>query len=185
MCMNHLNIFEAGDVAMMKYGLPILKRKFFVERRTSYERMLNALRYIGCTEYDTSYISEKIKRIYGIDVWNDNEKYNLPIINESKYPTIRIRASEQDIQDFFEKHDKVYVYGTGLYGSFIWGVYAKEYDSLAGFVKTDKKGEDTFHKYPVYNISELPNDVAILVALNEELAKEVSVFLTERDVLYL
>lgn len=182
--MYHLNIFEAADLAAMKYDFPIIKRKFFVERRTDSERIKNVLRYVREKGYNPSYIEKKIAKNYGINLTDDKKPWTLPIINEDDYRSIAVHTSEDEVVDFLDKHGRVYVYGTGVFGSIIWGVFAHRFPSIVGYVKTEKGNELEFHGIPVYNISEIDKDAAIIIALNKSHEEEVKDYLIGRQVLY-
>jgi hypothetical protein len=181
---NQLNIFEAADYVLIRYGLPILKRKFFQERRTTQERIQNVYRYLRQnTEYDASWVQKKIARLYGIDIVLDEEDWKEVQLCEVEYQTVCYSISEEEIQQFFRQHKKVYFFGTGLFALCMWNRYRKK-ANLCGFVKSKKDGEESFHGLPVLSIEELQGDEAIFVTLTQKYQEEVRESLREFETLY-
>lgn len=182
---NHLNIFEAGDKVMIDYGLPILKRKFFVEKRTTPERMQNACRYVRTTGYDVTWITDKIKRLYGIDVALEANGFCSPDIKEDDYRVICYKISDKAIADFIRENGEVYVFGAGLLASYMWQRYGREGGNIRGFVKSFRDTQTSFHGFPVLCVDELKGDEAILVALDAKNKKQVEPLLKGFRTLYL
>lgn len=180
-----LNIFDAGDVAMMKYSLPILKRKFFTEKRTDSLRIRNALRFIADTGFDVRSVEEKLNRLYNITVSNDGEKWRLPSIEEKEYEIPKTDITYKQIEEFLEANPSVYVYGIGHFATFIWALFGEKYQSIKGFVTTDKMQTETFHGYCVGRLSDLRMSDSVLVALNAENTNEVKPGLEGRNCLFL
>lgn len=180
-----LNIFDAGDVAMMEYALPILKRKFFTEKRTSPTRRINALRFIADTGFDVSVVAEKLKRLYDIDVFDDGGVWVRPEIEEKEYEIPKMDVTYAQIENFLRIHQSVYIYGAGHFATFIWAIFAERYPSIKGFVVTRQTETATFHGYPVYTPAELPSPSAVLVALNRENSAEVKGNLRGKNCLFL
>lgn len=180
-----LNIFDAGDVAMMKYSLPILKRKFFTEKRTDSLRILNSMRFIADTGFDVRYVEEKLSRLYGITFSNDGGAWELPSIEEKEYEIPKTTITYKQIEEFLEANRSVYVYGIGHFATFIWALFGEKYQSIKGFVTTNKMEVETFHGYRVSTFSSLSMSDSVLVALNAENTKEVKNSLKGRNCLFL
>lgn len=183
--LDNLNIFDAGDFAIIKYGLPIIKRKFFVEERTNKERIINILRYIDCqTIYDVELIEEKINRLYGISIKSDGGNFILPNIDVREYMSPQINTSYDELDGFITRNEEIYIYGTGHLASLVWGVFGRKTKKIKGFV-VSKRTEDYFFGLPVIEISELVEGKSIIVALNKDHRSQVEDFLKKYNVIYL
>ncbi len=180
-----LNIFDAGDLAMIVHSLPIIKRKFFIEKRTSVSRIINVLRFIADTGFDVRCVEEKLDRLYGISGLYDGGRWEIPQIEESEYEIPKTDITYEEIETFLDTNTSVYVYGTGLFGTFIWALFGESYKSIKGFVTTYKSENKTFHGYNMYTLNELKASDSVLVALNAEHTKEVRNSLRGRNCLFL
>ena len=180
-----LNIFDAGDLAMMKYSLPIIKRKFFIEKRTDFPRIINVLRFIADTGFNSAYVEDKLCRLYGIAVANDGGKWMVPDIKESEYEIPKTDITYWQIEDFLSANQSVYIYGTGYFATFIWAIFGEKYDTIKGFVTTYGTGAAKFHGYDIVTLDRLAMTDSVLVALNAEHTDEVRQSLQGKNCLFL
>ena len=180
-----LNIFEAGDLALIKYSFPILKRKFFTEKRTGPSRIRNVLRFIADTMYAPEYVEEKLRRLYGITVSHDGGVWEEPEIEEKEYEIPKTDITYEQIDEFLNDNPSVYIYGAGHFATFIWALFGETHESIKGVVTTCKTERDSFHGYAMYSLDELEMSDAILVALNEANSAEVKEKLRGRNCLFL
>lgn len=180
-----LNIFDAGDLAMMKYSLPIIKRKFFIEKRTDFTRIINALRFIAGTGFNSSYVEEKLYRLYGIAVTNDGGSWVEPDIKESEYEIPKTDITYRQIEEFLDVNHSVYIYGAGYFATFIWAIFGEKYNAIKGFVTTNQAEKEKFHGYDIVTIDRLASTDSVLVALNAEHTNEVRQSLQGRNCLFL
>lgn len=180
-----LNIFEAGDLALIKYSFPIIKRKFFIEKRTSPSRIRNVLRFVADTMYAPEYVEEKLRRLYGITVSHDGGVWEEPEIEEKEYEIPKTDITYEQIDEFLNDNPSVYIYGAGHFATFIWALFGETHESIKGVVTTCKTERDSFHGYAMYSLDELEMSDAILVALNEANSAEVKEKLRGRNCLFL
>lgn len=182
---NNLNMYMCGNVLLRKYGFPFLKKKCFdVKYNDNCFSAVDALRWIDAhTAYDTELILENIKRLYGFPYTAADM---LPEDNRITYgPVFAINA--EDLNNFVDKADKLFMYGCGAYAKEIYHLYVKKSGKLKGFAVSDNQRYNItdLYGYPIYKISELGTDVPMIVAMSKKNTEEVRTHLRQANAIFL
>ena len=164
------------DKCLLKYNLPIWKKKFFYEG--NYDRLISnkLLDYLQKNKlYNINLISDNVKRIYKRNILEQehNDVAKLAYKSELKYSVPQI--TKDDINKFLSKNTQVYIYGIGAFAKSTAFVFRDNIREFCGFIISDEKSCEytDVWGYPVMKASKVPNNSAIIVALNYEHSKEV------------
>lgn len=165
---------KSPDICILNYSLPIWKKKFFAaenyNKRTC-ERILNYLK--DKKLYDTNYIKKNVQRLYGTDIYDNNEKNDASSDVEG-YSVPQIKYEE--VVRFLKENSLIYIYGAGSFARATYFVFQDHIEKFGGFVVS--KGKKNFNSelwgHPVINSGELPIGSSIIVALNLKNSKEVA-----------
>lgn len=158
------------EICVEKYGLPICKKKFFSEcfSITKWSKLFNHIK--ETSDYDTSFIKENVKRKYGFDIFKTDDFSDYLPFSDIKYSIPMITESE--IEEFLAKHKRVYIYGTGSFARSVYFVFNNRIQEFAGFVVSKKESDYVMEK-SVFEINEIPDDSAIIVAMNYNNSSQV------------
>jgi len=128
------------DICIMKYNLPIWKKKFFSEENYDSKICSSLFEYLDRNElYNTSLIEENAKRLYKYD---DSKKICHNGIKNSCQSELKYSIPEinyDDINDFISKHKKIYIYGAGAFAKSTAFVFRDKIQEFAGFIVSDRK----------------------------------------------
>lgn len=77
--------------------------------------------------------------------------------------------------EFYQKHDRIFIYGAGRVGTIYSKYFEKENISFQGFCVSDAQGRTTYLKYPLFSVDEIDfaSQTGAIIALQEENAKDV------------
>ena len=166
-----VNPYYSGN-EVLKQGLPILKKKFFLDS-SSMENIIEALSWINDKyDFDLNILLRSVERRnpeLKIKEWEKRlpiDKNNIVVKYDSS-----IANAEKKIIEYLNNHEEVYVYGAGglaelLYKSFV--IFRS--NSFKGFITT-KKSEGSFLGKPVYAYNSEVDSSNVIVALNESNTK--------------
>ena len=179
------SVYLNPDICISQYGLPILKKKSFSPAMYEEERQIFTLKYIQeYCQYDIREIIDCVKRKYDISIeqvqiQNYNWALYRPKISEFYVPLTKL--TDAQIQDFLNTKNTVYIYGAGVYAKVIWYLYQDYIRKFGGFVISDEKcvKSDIFCGKKVVKFSEIESNARIILGLNKEHTKEVSMKLGE------
>ena len=163
--------------------LPILKKKIFSKEFYNREQAVSALWYIkNHYDYDVSDILEDVAWEYGVEIGEGALKECCKITEEDKIFVKPEMVKREEIEQFIEMEEQVYLYGNGKTAQDIYSLFFFYEDNpkLGGFIISDDQmvTEREFRGYPVYKVSELDiSDKAVLVSLNKENTKAVMGYL--------
>lgn len=162
-----VNPYYSGN-EVLKQGLPILKKRFFLDS-SSMENIIDALSWINDKyDYDLNIILSSVERRnpdLKIREWEKClpiDKKNIVVKCDSS-----IENAESKIIEYLNNHEEVYVYGAGglaelLYKSFV--IFRS--NIFKGFITTEKKDESFLGK-TVYTYNSDFDSSNVIVALNE------------------
>lgn len=178
---NSQNVLSVSrpDICIQKYGLPILKKKFFSSDFYDEKIAQNAISYIEThSDYDVKLILSSANRLLGLEKRILVASGTKPL----KYQTPTIKTER--ILLFIRKHKCIYIYGLGDYAKAVYAFFSKEIDRFKGFVVSDENRIDytVSDGNPVVLFNkELLSNSGIIVALNEKNTNEVKGYLGKAD----
>lgn len=87
----------------------------------------------------------------------------------------KIELLEDDIEVISQESDKVYIYGTGVYGAICLAEMKKMNVNIEGFVVSDEiEKEDSYYEKPVYYLSEIiDGDAGVIVAVGRNIRAKI------------
>lgn len=168
---NRYNIYQYNNILIKNYALPILKKRCFSKQFFVENNIVDSLQYINHNfNYDINIILEDIKKTYKISYSkNDIMKIRVLESSEEEYPLAQIK--ENEIIDFLNVHNSVYIYGTGQIARKFYYLYSGYFIHVKGFIVSDNQpiDRDTLYGYPINHISSVKLcNSAIFVALNKK-----------------
>lgn len=88
---------------------------------------------------------------------------------------------KDSIMEFFQKNDKIYLYGAGMYGKKLFNIIRTYGLQPDGFVVSSGKKEDSLDGIPVYELSEIKpaKGIGIIIAVNFPLQEELEEILNK------
>lgn len=178
------SIYDSADICIIKYGLPIWKKKTFHPDYLNLEQQIFIFQHIMYkTKYELNHILSSIKRQYGIYI-KENKiiKYKNYISFENRKKEPVSCVTEKDIIKFLNNNKKIYIYGTGIIARKIWNIYCKHIDTFNGFIVSKRENDNcNLYGFPIKIYSEIPEEVAILVALNPQNTESIKYNLKNGD----
>ena len=169
-----IDIYKSGDLAIIKYGLPILKKKFFLEA-DSINNVKTALSYIrNRTNYNIYLVLDCIRHEYGVELKERDlsESETEYMTSDAVYMSHR-NVSEEALSDFF-KNENVYIYGEGIIARKVYNLYS-HFNCFRGFVVTDntKLNRRILYGLPVDEYDGRYDSKNVIVALNKNNTAEL------------
>ena len=160
------DIYRSGDIAIEKCGVPILKKKFFkrCKNPANLYHALDIIRKMGY--YPVELIINTIRQKYDVEIFNDVNGQP----DEFKFP---ISDIENTMDDFLNKHDSIYIYGTGIFAREIFHDFLKNNSKLKGFIISEKSDEEILYGLPIMRFNEYYSDKAVIVGMNVENTRDV------------
>ncbi len=150
---NNIDIYMNSDKILIDYNFPILKKKCFSSLCYDKNTILNSLTYINSNfKYDLSLITEYINRKYKIDLnIGFIESYR---IDSEKLLQVEIlkgtKCENEEIIDFIDGYDNIYLYGTGMYTVSFMHKFRKYKHKIKGMIVSNGyKKEDTCMGYEI------------------------------------
>lgn len=173
----HYHVYSSVDASICYDKLPILKKKAFSSGHYVKEKMLNALHYINENyNYDINLILADIRERYSVQL-NCEEIESHPIQIDSEKVKI-VKSGKEDLLQFADKYDNVYIYGAGAYGKIVKKCIGE--GRTAGFIVSDNQVMPNYVEgIPVYRLSKFLHrkDIPIIVALSEKNREQAEMLL--------
>lgn len=165
-------VFKSSDICMGRYGLPILKKKAFLETYNP-KAVINAVRYVRYnTNYDIGHISRHVRRVYGLSLGQETlSEYIPPSLDEAAYePPCRFSGNELDT--YISDRD-FYIYGTGWYGRFLYYIHLYKHKGLKGFVISDSERieKPLVCGLPVFHYGEIDKNSLVVLGVGKKLTE--------------
>lgn len=138
--------------SVVKYGLPIIKRKCLDNK--------------VC---DTHILKRTIDYICSTSAFN----YSLPDIKEEiidipPKKMAKARITEKELLEW-SKQGSFYIFGAGKMGQLIYYTYFKDNDNFSGFVVTDTSEQ----LLKTFNYKEIADDSRVIIGVGQDLQEEV------------
>ena len=176
------------DICIEKYKLPIWKKRFFLPENynaTIYTNLLEFLKTKG--RYDVTLITESVKRVYKLvplekGTINVENAQNV-ILDKYSIPAVTFN----EVKEFLEKNSDIYIYGAGSFAKATAFIFQPLIKCFKGFIVTEEKNVLTTYLWghPIVEVSRVPLDSSIIVALNYENTQKVKPLLKKnKNVLY-
>ena len=150
---DHYSIYASPYECVTQYGLPIIKKKSFLESVCSKDNLKNAI----------SFVVEN--RLYNNEII-EKEPFRDAVVESP--PTERICdaiITEADLINF--SSEKFYIFGAGLVAKEIYYTYFKNNKNFCGFVVSEPQN-DTF-----FSIKDIRQDANIILGVNYKIQREV------------
>ena len=132
-----------GDMLLARYNFPIIKKKFFLSCHSK-EKIVHALQLMhNMKTYDINMILEymdlsmyKIRDIEDVIACQFRHK-----IYNNAQPIIRHSLTREELVDYIEKSTEFYIYGVGIWGNLIYGIYSQFNNKCKGVIVSDSGGK--------------------------------------------
>lgn len=158
---NNLNIYKKPYECIVKYNLPILKKKAIVS--IDENQMKKIIQYLmNNTSYNVNMILANKDKIY------KNNFFNIETVISP------ITLTENTLKLKIKKYKGVYIYGAGIVARKLWFIYQDILINFRGFVISKNAGKLNICGYQVKNIEDIDTtNFCIIVAMNISNSKEV------------
>lgn len=166
--------FESPDICMEHYGLPILKKKAFLEKYNP-QAAINAIRYVRhSTNYDIAHILKSVRRLYGLHLDQETLSEFIPASLEAAVYREDCRFSKDEL-DAYIGDKSFYIYGTGMYGRLLYYVHFHEKNGLKGFVVSDSERieKPLVCGLPVFHYGEIDKKSLIILGVGKNLVEHI------------
>lgn len=174
-----LNLYSAPNYALREYRLPLMKKRCFEKSWYVRDNCLDCLLYIEkhC-DYDTNMILETVKRKYGITYHAKRESEGELKTQRLYFP--KTKLNRKTLIELSGQNRKLYIYGTGCYGTTLFSLFRDEIDFDGFVVSDDRYCEGEKMGKPVYQFSAIEReDANVIVALKD--ASDIKRQLGDRD----
>lgn len=179
---NRYDVFEAADINLIKYGLPILKKKSILLQRCSKNVVAKCLIYLSeKTKYDVNLIYELMDANTKKSIMEEIKKGGENLNVDSGKLVPMFDTSKEEIMDFISRYGKIYIYGAGIVAASIYCEYRYYFTSMEGFIVTNGKGMDEYLGEKVFSLDEIQQGCNIIVAMNKQNSNEVKEYLGRKD----
>lgn len=179
------NVYYNSDRCIEECGLPILKKKCFSYEYFSKDTTMRTLYYIQKNyKYKMEYILYSIKRLYGIEIYLENNEIIEKCFNKSREKKIPdLAIDEKMFLDFVQKNSNIYIYGTGIIAKKIWHLFHEYMDGFKGFIVSDgeKIEKETLYHYPIIHYKSVKSGSALILGLGYENSYKVIPTLKKDD----
>lgn len=181
-----LNLYACPDA--VTYGVPIIKAKCFTPLFFNEIRLKKAIIFLKKhTSYDINLILSSIKRKYKKNIIINENEINDKIEAIKFVPQTKVQKNE--IENFVQCHENIYIYGTAFYGKIVYCLYLENQNSMRGFLISEDQNisQKSLYNYKIYKLSEIENEKAgIIVAVSNSIQEEIKKKLEGyTDILYL
>ena len=173
--------YYSPDTCLERYGLPVLKKKAFLEEFNP-QAAINAVRYVRCCmNYDVGNILQCVQRLYSLHLGQEALREYIP---RSLDEAIRIgscRFSKNELDAYIDGRD-FYIYGTGYYGYLLYYLHLYKSKGLKGFVISDaeKIEKSTVCGFPVVYYSEINKNSLVVLGVSKKLTEIIKASLDKR-----
>lgn len=173
---NDNDIFYSADANLIKYNVPIIKRKILNFNEYGVDQFRRILYYINeNSSYPIDLILEYYKYKYQknyleIDLkMEDTEKET----NDIKIPMLK--RNRKELISFIEKNPSIYIYGTGFHAGNIWFEFKYYIKKFNGFIQSDDYFIDSKILFgeKILPISKVPNGSNIILAVGQSNEKNI------------
>lgn len=158
------DIYQSPDICMKEYGLPIIKRKCFMQNMCNKQNVMKALSLIKELHlYDINSILQNAMRKYSFQIHTESNSEKLTDKVKGK------AVDESCILDFVKAHKKVYIYGTGVYARKVWLLLHNQISDFCGFVISDNqtRKEEQLYGKPVKYYSMIDKNCSIIIGCDK------------------
>lgn len=163
---NDSDIFYSADANLIKYNVPIIKRKILNFDEYGINQFIRIINYI---EENCSYSIELIMDYYNYKSKNRTiDLNNYDIANEiNEIKILKFSNKRDELIEFINENHDIYIYGTGFNAGNIWFEYKYYIKEFKGFIQSDIFFGDTkmYFGKEVIPISRVPNGSSIILAL--------------------
>lgn len=173
---NDNDIFYSADANLIRYHVPIIKRKILNFDEYGMDQFKRILNFV---EVNSDYPIELILEYLGYKYKKSKVEINL-----EKYD-VSDQINEIKIQDFSKKRDNlieficnnplIYIYGTGFHAGNIWFEYNSYFKSFRGFIQSDEffVNSKKYFNEEVVPISTIPIGSSIILAIGRHNESDV------------
>lgn len=167
-----LDVYQSGVACIVKYGLPVLKKKAFDSRYNSLEEQRKTIAFLKKT-YPTylSYVVEYLSNKAANDLrflLSENE-----VDDSCKAVYISTKGISLSELMRWASLGPFYLYGSGIIARELLIVYSLDQYEFSGFIVSQKKNEECVLGFPVYELDELAPNSRFIVAMNAKNSKEL------------
>lgn len=170
------DIYRGAQACIEKYGLPILKKKFFSREGVSTESHMSIIKYLhNNTNYDVRHILRNLRRTRAIE-WKLEEILSCEFQNRDEEVKVgRTKYTEEQLFALIRDRE-FYIYGEGILARELFQLYFCKEGFFKGFVISDTciKKVQTLYGFPVMLYSEIPKGSLVVLGVNVELSKVIS-----------
>ncbi len=169
---NDYDIFSGADINVIKYSVPILKKKSLNVDKYGKEQLVVLLDYL---EKNSSYDISIIKEYVDLENEENGADEVEKCIGFAAKCFAKYGCEKKEIKKFLEDNPEIYIFGAGLLAGNMWWSYKYLIREFKGFVISDHS-DDTPEQYfgePIYRLSDVPKGSCMIVAVNKKNTKEV------------
>lgn len=169
---NNCHILKSCNYCLIKYGIPVIKRKAFATDYYNKENIMDVISFVeNHTDYDVEYIFQAIKRRYSLCLKKEDISNYVTKEHNVKECFYSISYKREDeIKKFIEENKSFYIFGDGIWAVQVCCIYVKDNPGFKGFIISDKivKNTNTILGYPVFNFGEVADSEKqnVMVILN-------------------
>lgn len=167
------SFYESPDICVERYGLPVIKKKAFLEKYNKAKAAINAIRYVRqSTNYDINHITQCVQRLYGLSFGQEALSEYIPPSSEETVHELSCLFSWDELDAYIGDRD-FYIYGTGVYGRDLYYIHLYKKKSLKGFVVSDSERiEKTLVcGLPVFHYREIDKNSLVVLGVGKELTE--------------
>lgn len=177
------DIFYNGDVGIIKYGLPIFKKRSLRER---YNNIQLPIVYNYVKEH-YNYPIQLIKGYYEYEFGKSftEEPVEREVVErriaECKFiPSTKL--TEEDLIEYFSSKRPFYIYGAGKEAGRVFCYYKEFMQNLKGFVISDDRSREKCNSwgYPLYTLGEVPLGSRFLIVMGPNKTKAIIELLADK-----